>query len=104
MPTESTRTRMDDHMKEKVDSKRTKLKTKRSKQLQTNNLPTDDVENINSSNKGRYLLLFKKTRIILLETERMLQRIQRRRSFTSHRSAHSEQEQEQTEKSINCLD
>ena len=30
------------------------------KQLQTHNLPTDDVENINSTNKGRDLLFTNK--------------------------------------------
>ena len=34
----------------------------RSKQLQTKNLLTDDVENINSTNKGRDLILANKPR------------------------------------------
>ena len=34
------------------------------KQLQTHNLPTKDVENINSTNKGRDLLLANKPRIV----------------------------------------
>ena len=37
---------------------------KRSKQLQTQNLPTDDMENINSTNKGRDLLLSNKPQIL----------------------------------------
>ena len=36
----------------------------RPKQLQTHNLPTDDVENINSTNKERDLLLAYKPRIV----------------------------------------
>ena len=47
------------------------------KQLQTHYLPTNDVENINSTNKGRNLLLANKLRIVPWRTERMLQRIQR---------------------------
>ena len=35
-----------------------------SKQLLTHNLLTDDVENINSTNKGRYVLLANKPRIV----------------------------------------
>ena len=36
--------------------------------LQTHNLPTDDVENIDSTNKGRDLLIVNKPQI---ETEKM---------------------------------
>ena len=42
------------------------------KQLQTHNLPTNDVENINSTNKGRDLLLANKPRFVPWRTERML--------------------------------
>ena len=36
----------------------------RSKQLQSHNLSTDDVKHIYSTNKGRYLLLANKPRIV----------------------------------------
>ena len=55
MPTRMTRTRMDDQRKDLIDPKGPKP-TNRPKQLQTHNLPTDDVEDINSTNKGRDLL------------------------------------------------
>ena len=63
------------------------------KQSQTDNLPTNDVENTNSTNKGKDLLLANKTQI-----ERMPQRIQRHSRITLHRSTHPRWEQEQTEK------
>ena len=47
----------------------------RLKPLMTNNLPTDDVENINSTNKGRDLLLANKLWIVPWGTERMPQKI-----------------------------
>ena len=56
------------------------------KQLQTH---TNDVENINSTNKGRDLLLANKPRFVPWRTERMLQRIQRHSRITLHRSTHS---------------
>ena len=65
---------MDDQRKDHIDLKGPKQK-KRLKQLQTHNLPTDDVENINSTNKGRYLLLANKSRFVSWRTEKMLQRI-----------------------------
>ena len=40
------------------------------KQLETHNLPTDDAENIKSTNKGRDLLLANKPRIVPWGTER----------------------------------
>ena len=52
MPTKSTRARMDNQRKNHIDPKGPKQRN-RSKQLQTHNLPTDDVENINSTNKGK---------------------------------------------------
>ena len=52
MPTMSTRTRMDDQRKDYIDPKGPKQRN-RPKQLHTHNLPTDDVENINSSNKRK---------------------------------------------------
>ena len=47
------------------------------KKLQTHNLPTNHVENINSINKGRDLLLANKPRFVPRRKERKLQRIQR---------------------------
>ena len=68
-------------------------------QLQNHHLSTNDVENINSTNKGRDLLLANKPRIVSWGTERVLQRIQSHRGITLHRSAHPQWEQDQTEKS-----
>ena len=56
MLTRSTSTRMDNQRKDHIDPKASKQRNY-SKQLQTHNLPTDDVENINSTNWGRDLLL-----------------------------------------------
>ena len=102
MPT-STRTRMDDQRKYHIDPKAPKQRN-RPKQLQTHNLTTDDVENIDSTNKGRDLLLANKPRIISWGTERMLQRIQRHSKVTFHGSTHLKWEQDQTEKSSYGLD
>ena len=46
---------MDDQRKDHIDTKGPKQRN-RPKQLQTNNMPTNDVENINSTNKGRDLI------------------------------------------------
>ena len=46
---------MDDQMKENIDPKGPKQRI-RFVQLQTHNLSTDDVENINNTSKGRDLL------------------------------------------------
>ena len=45
----------------------------RSEQVETDNLPTDDVENINSTNKWRNLLLANKLQVVLWGAERILQ-------------------------------
>ena len=63
IPTKSTRTRMDDQRKYHIDPKGPK-QSNCPKQLQTHNLPTDDVENINSSNKGRDVRLANKLWIV----------------------------------------
>ena len=47
---------MDDQRQDHIDPKRPKERN-RPKQIQTHNLPADDAENINSTNKGRDLLL-----------------------------------------------
>ena len=46
---------MNDQKKDQIDTKGPKQRN-HAKQLQTHNFPTDDVENINSTNKGRVLL------------------------------------------------
>ena len=76
----------------------------RPKQLQTHNLPIDDVENIYSTKKGGDLLLANKPRIVPWETKRMPQRTQRLRRSTPHRLAHPQREQDQTVKSSYGLD
>ena len=100
--TRSTRTQMDDQRKDHIDLKRPKHK-KQSKQLQTYNLPINDVENFNSTIKGWDLLLANKSQIVPLGAERMSQKIQRHRRITLHRSTHPKWEEEQTEKSSSSL-
>ena len=74
------------------------------KKLRTHNLPTNDVENINSSNKGKDLLLANKLRFVPWRTEKMLQRIQMHSKISLHRSKHSNREQDQAEKSSYGMD
>ena len=74
------------------------------KQLQTHNLPTNNVENINSTNKERNLLLANKPQIDPWRTERMLQRFQRHSRITLNRSKHYKWELCQMEKSSYDLD
>ena len=74
------------------------------KQLQTHNLPTDNVENINNTNNGRDLVLANKLQIVPRGTERMPQRIQRHIRVTLLRSAYSKREPDQKEKSNYGLD
>ena len=74
------------------------------KQLQNNNLLTDYVENINSTNKEIDLLLANKPWIVPSGTEKMSRRIQRHGRVILHRSAHTKREQDQTEKSSDGLD
>ena len=63
MPTRSTRARMDDQKKDHIDPEGSPQEN-RPKQLQTHNLPTNYVENINNSNKGRYFRLADKPRTV----------------------------------------
>ena len=72
--------------------------------LQTHNLPTDAVKNINSKNKGRDFQLANKPQVVTWGRERMLQRIQRYRIVTLHWSTYPKREQDQTEKSSYGLD
>ena len=89
---------MDDQRKDHIDPKGIKQRN-RSKQLQTHNLPTVDVENINSRNKGRDLLLAKKLQAVSWGAERMPQKIQKHGRVTLRRSTHPKWEQDLTEKS-----
>ena len=100
MPINSTRTRIDDQRKDHTDSKQ----RNRPKQLQTHNVLTDDVENINSTYKGRNLLLANKLWFVSWRTERMPQGYQRHSRVTLHRSTHPKWEQDRTEKSSYGLD
>ena len=68
MLTNSTLPRIDDQRKGHIDAKGPK-QMNRPKQLQTHNLPTDDVKNINSTNKARDLPLAH-NRINLKECEK----------------------------------
>ena len=54
---------MDDQKKDNIDPVGP-TQENRLKHLQTHNLPTDDVENLNSTNKGKDLLLANKTQIV----------------------------------------
>ena len=62
------------------------------------------MENINSTNKGKNLLLTNKPRIVPWRTEKMPQRIQRHSGITQHRSTHPKWQQDKTEKSSYGLD
>ena len=86
MPTKSTRTRMDHQRKDHIDPKLPKPRS-RPKQLQTHNLPIDDVENINSTDKGRDLQLANKPRFVSWQTEKV-QRNRRHSRITLHASTH----------------
>ena len=65
----STRTRMDDHRKSHIDSEGPNQRN-HPKQLKTHNLPNDNVENINRTNKGRDLLLTNKLWIVPWENRK----------------------------------
>ena len=103
MSTRSTRTRRDDQRKEHIYPERPPQRNC-PKQLQSHNLPTDDVGNINSTNKGRNSLLANKPRIVPKGTECMPQKIENHRRATLHRSAYPQREQAQIGKSSYGLD
>ena len=65
---------MDNQRKDHIDPKGPKQRNC-PKQLQTHNLPTNDVENINNTNKERDLQLANKPQIVLWGIERIPQRI-----------------------------
>ena len=81
MLTKSICTRMDDRRKDHIDPKGPNQRI-HPKQIRTHNLLTDDVGNINSTNKGRYLLIANKPQVDPSGTERMQQRIQRHSRVT----------------------
>ena len=92
MPTRSIRTRMRDH----IHREESKPKN-HPKQLQTHNQPTDHVENINSTNRGRDVLLVNKPQIVPRGTGMVPLRIQSHSSVTLHRSTYPKWEQDHTE-------
>ena len=94
---------MDDQRKDYINPKGPK-QSNCSKQWQTHNMPTNDMENIDSTNKGKNLQLANKPWIVPWRTERMPQRIQRHSRITLHRSTHPKWEQDKTEKSSYGLD
>ena len=63
IPARSTRTRMDSQWKDHIDPEGP-LRGNLPQQLQTLNVPIDNVENINSTNKGRDLLRVNKPQIV----------------------------------------
>ena len=67
------------------------------KQVQTQNVPTDVVENTNCINK-RDLLFTNKSKALPRETEKMLHEDQRDKRATLHWSAHPQGEQNKTKK------
>ena len=71
---------------------------------QTDNLPTNDVENTNSTNKGKDLLLANKPRIIPWRTERCCKESRGTAELFLHRSKHPKWEQDKTGKSSYGLD
>ena len=103
MPTRRISTWMDDQRKDHIDTKGPKQKNC-SKQLHTDKLPTKDVENTNSTNKGKDLLLANKPRIVPGGVERLPQRIQKHSRITLHRSTHPKWEKDKTEKASYGLD
>ena len=62
------------------------------------------MENTNSTNKGKNLLLANKPKIVPWRTERIPQRIQRHSRINLHISTHPKWEQDKTEKSSYDLD
>ena len=103
MLTKRASTWMDDQRKDYISPKGTKQRNC-SKQLPTDNLPNNDVENTNNTNKGEYLLLANKPRIVPWRTEMMPQRNQRHSRTTVHRSTYPKWEQDKTENSCYGLD
>ena len=84
---------MDGQRKDNIDTKWHEQRNC-SKQLQTHNLPTDDEENINRINKGRYLLPANKLQVVPRGTERVPQKIHRHSRVTLYRSLYHKWEQD----------
>ena len=82
---------MDD---QKINPKRSKQRH-HPKQIQTHNSPTDHEENINSTNKGRDLILTNKPWIVRWGAENMPQNIQWHSRFTLDWSTHPKWEKDQ---------
>ena len=99
MPTRRTCTWLDNQRKDDINPKGPKQRNC-SKQLHADNLPTNDVENTDSTNKGKDLLLANKMRLVPWWTKR----IQRHSIITLLRSTHRKWEQDKTEKSSYGLD
>ena len=97
MVTRSTSSRLHDQRKDHIDSKRLKQRN-RSKQLQTHNPTTDDVDNIDSTSKRRDLLLANEPRVVPRGAERKQQKILRHIRVTLHKSTHPKWEQDQAKK------
>ena len=102
MPTRRASTWVDDKRKGYINLKGPNQKNC-SKQLQTHNLPTNDVENTNSTNKGKDLLFAKKPWIVSWRTGRTPQRIQKHSRITLHRSIHPKWEQDKTSYGLDWL-
>ena len=103
IPTRRASTWLNDQRKDYINPKGSKQRNY-FKQLQTDNGPTNGVENTNSTNQGKDLLLAKKPGIVPRRTERMPQKIQRHSRITLHRSTHPKREPDKTEKSRYGLD
>ena len=88
---------MDDQRKYDIDPKGFK-KMNHFKQLQTHNLPTDDVQNLNIKNKIRHLALANKSRTVPQGEEKIPQRIQMHTRVILYRTTGPTQEEDQTEK------
>ena len=73
------------------------------KQVNTHNVPSYDLENTNGTSKTRNLELDNKPQIVPWGSERMLQKIQTQKSYSSLITASSTGEEE-TEKSSYGLD
>ena len=94
---------MDDQRKDHIDTKGPKQRNCH-KQLQTHNLPTNDVENINNTNKGRDLQLANKSRFVPWRTEGCCKGSRGTAELLYIDQQHSKWEQDQTEKSSYGLD
>ena len=90
---------MHDQRKGNIDPKGPKQRNCH-KQLPTHNLHTDDLENINNTNKGWDLLLANKLQAFPWGAQWIPQRILRHSKVTLHKSTHPKREQDQTGKNL----